>query len=367
MNILLASTGGHIGGEETFTRNLAISLINRGHNVWVAPGGDIQLNDLVNSNIPLAEIDIKGRSLWRLFKGASNIKSFIVENSIDIVHCQSVGPALMGVIITRMKGRKGEKWIYHGHGIKSLTYKWFPPLLNSLDFTITCSDHEQIKLKSCGVIEDRIVRVHNGINPDDFTFTYKIKEDLRTKFRKEFGINENDFLLGYIGRLSPEKGCDLIIPTIHKLRNSIPSVRFVIVGDGILREDLEREVSRLNLKDKVIFAGFRSDIPGILTCLDTLVLPSYRETFSLTSLQAMGSGIPVIASDAGGNPEQVINNFNGFLFETGSIDSFVGRINQMYESKKRSEMGYNGRMLVEKYLNTNRMVDEIEYIYFRSN
>lgn len=117
------------------------------------------------------------------------------------------------------------------------------------------------------------------------------------------------------------------------------------------------------MEERVVFAGFRSDIPGMLSCIDVLVLPSYMETFSLTTLQAMGAGVPVIASDTGGNPEQVINNFNGFLFETGNSDAFAGRIVEMIHKSDRNNMGNNGKMLVEKYLNASRMVDEIGYYY----
>lgn len=364
MRILLLSTGGHIGGEETFTRNLAKALIERGHDVIAVAGGPVQIKDLNEEDIPIAKIDITKRSALGLMKGAIRLQRYIEDTKPEIIHCQAAGPAIMGGIIRKLGLGKGEKWVYHDHGINQNTYKWLPFFLNSLDLTITCSDLEMIRLKANGVKDESIVRIHSGIVPGDYSFSDEMKRDLRRRYRTEFGIQKEDFLLGYIGRLSPEKGCDLLIPAIKLvLENINQGLRLLVVGDGILRNKLQKESLAFELDKDVIFTGFRTDIPGILTCMDTLVLPSYIETFSLTTLQAMGSGIPVIASDTGGNPEQIIDNFNGLLFETGKTDSLASKIRQMIDRKDRDIMGHNGYLLVEKYLNASRMVDEIEYQY----
>lgn len=363
MKILLLSTGGHIGGEETFTRNLAKELIARGHEVLVAAGGQVQKKDLREKGIPVADIDITQRSVLGLLKAAFRLKRYIDEIKPDVVHCQAAGPAIMGGIILKTCRKRKEKWIYHDHGINKLTYKWLPFFLNTLYLTITNSDFELTRLKAHGVRSDRIMRIHNGIEPGDFTFPDEKRSTMRRKYFEEFGISEGDFVVGYIGRLSPEKGCDMLLPALQNSLKSKKEIKLLIVGDGIMREKLRQETIKYNMEERVVFAGFRSDIPGMLSCIDVLVLPSYMETFSLTTLQAMGAGVPVIASDTGGNPEQVINNFNGFLFETGNSDAFAGRIVEMIHKSDRNNMGNNGKMLVEKYLNASRMVDEIGYYY----
>jgi glycosyltransferase involved in cell wall biosynthesis len=363
MKILLLSTGGHIGGEETFTRNLAKALIERGHNVFVAAGGPVQKQDLEKTGIPLADIDITSRSVSGILKGVVRLKKYIEKIKPDIVHCQAAGPAIMGGIIKKLGWSNGEKWIYHDHGINKFTYKWLPFFLNSLNLTITNSDFELIRLKANGVKDDRIVRIHNGVEPGDFTFPEETRTALNLKYRNEFGLSEEEFVLGYIGRLSPEKGCDLLLAAMKVVSDAKPETKLIIVGDGILRDKLQEDVRTSNLKQKVIFTGFRSDIPGVLTCMNVLVLPSYMETFSLTTLQAMCSGIPVIASDTGGNPEQVVNNFNGFLFETGNHESLAERILLMINKRDITGMGLNGNTLIKNYLNATRMIDEIEYQY----
>ncbi len=363
MNILLVSTGGHIGGEETFTKNLANSLLTRGYNVWVAPGGKVQKEDLIKWQIPIADIDIKGRNLKGLFKGANEIKKFVQKNRIDIVHCLAAGPAIMGGFIKKMHWNQGERWIYHGIGINRLTYKWLPVFLNLLDLSIVCSDFELLKFKLNRIKESKIVRVHHGIDHKLYGFENDEKNYNRKEIRNEIGVLEDDFIIGYIGRLSPEKGCDLIIPAFKKVIEKNSSVKLVIVGDGILKNAMQEQVESNHLGDKVVFTGFRDDIPKVLCCLDSLVLPSYMEAFSLTSIQAMGVGIPVIASDAGGNPEQVIPYFNGYLFESGNYDDLSKKIIELTRNEDSKRMGNNGKELVKKYLNNGRMVDEIEFYY----
>jgi L-malate glycosyltransferase len=367
MNILLVSTGGHIGGEETFTRNLAVALMSRGYKVWVAPGGEVQMNDLIKRQISVADIDIKGRSIKGLYKGAKAIKNFVRENKINVVHCQAAGPAIMGGIMKKMNWTQGEKWIYHDHGINKMTYKWLPIFLNLLDLSIANSDYELIKLKSNRVKDSKIVRIHNGIDPKEYDFTEVEKNINRKEIRKEFGILEHEFVIGYIGRLSPEKGCDLFLPALNKVLAKELNVKLLIVGDGILRAAMQEEMKSGNLEEKIIFTGFRSDIPKILCCFDILILPSYMETFSLTTIQAMGAGIPVIASNVGGNPEQIIPHFNGFLFETGNYIDLSIKIIDMIKNENIKKMGENGKELVEKYLNASRMVDEIEFYYSNNN
>ena len=365
MNILLASTGNNIGGEETFTRNLALSLLSRGHRVWVAVGGKVPGEDSIRRNIPIADMDIKGRGLISLLKGAREIRKFIREFNIDIVHCQAVGPAIMGGIILKLRWNQGEKWFYHGHGINKYTYKWLPFILNIFDLSITVSDFELIKLKSNGVKDSKIVRVHNGIDPKIFGFEQKEKDINNSKIRTELGIDKNEYIVGYIGRLSPEKGCDLIIPAIKCVLEKKKLIRLVIVGDGVMKNIMKHEVEKSNIGKQVIFTGFRSDIPKVLCCFDSLILPSYMETFSLTTLQAMGVGIPVIASDTGGNPEQVVPNFNGVLFKVGDYIDLSDKIIDIIDNENSIKLGNNGKELIKKYLNEDRMVDEIEFYYKR--
>ncbi len=363
MNILLVSTGGHIGGEETFTRNLAKHLIDRGHNVWVAPGGEVQKEDLRIHEVPVAELKTNGRGPIGILAGIGSIRHFVKSNAIDVVHCQAAGPAVMGGLAKLFGMATSERWLYHGHGIRPGTYRWLPYFLNRLDRTMVVSDYELIKFKTKGVKDQKIVRVHNGIDPNEFSFDHEGRLHYRKKVRSLLNVPSSDFLIGYIGRLSPEKGIDLLLPAFDIVHETLPESHLVVVGDGLLKYQLEKAAEMHPSRGRILFTGFRKDIPEILCALDLLVLPSYIETFSLTSLQAMASGIPVVASDVAGSPEQIISGYNGLLFESGNTKAFADAILELKHKGKATEMGSNGRDLVWSYLNLARMMDEIEFYY----
>jgi glycosyltransferase involved in cell wall biosynthesis len=363
MRILLLSTGGHIGGEESFTRELALSLIERNHAVWVAPGGETQKQDLKDHHIPVADLKISARNPLGIIKGAFQIRNFIQSHTIDIVHCQAAGPAIMGACLKLIPNQSTAKWIFHNHGLKKTTYRWLPFFLNRLELCLAASGSELARLQAHGVRISKSKRIHNGINPALYNFDESTQMHWRASIRNELGISHEKFVIAYIGRLSPEKGCDLLLPALQKVIAHDPEFHLIIIGDGVLRQFLYCQMQNLKLSSHVTFTGFRSDIPYMLCSIDVLILPSYMETFSITSLQAMASAKPVIASDVGGNPEQIIHNFNGYLFETGNSMALSECILRLKNEQNALLMGENGRNYIKHYLNIVRMVDEIELQY----
>lgn len=363
MKVLLLSTGESIGGEEIFTRDLALELQNLGYQVSVAPGSPVQRRDLELNGIKVENLDIISRSPVGIIRAARRVGRFVRDQGIEVVHCQAAGPAVIGGINRWMNWSNGTMWLYQGHGIRKRTYRWLPLFLNRLDYSLAVSDYEMIQFIGKGVRRDRITRVHNGIDPDRYSFDPKERESHRKSIRHEFHIPDQSFTFGYVGRLSPEKGCDLLLPAFVKMMDRIPDARLLIVGEGLTRTSLEAEISSSGLENRVTLTGFREDIPEVLCGMDVLLSPSYKETFSLTNLQAMAAGLPIIASDVCGNPEQVIPGYTGALFESGSAEALSEEMIKMFLSTDRAKKGSRGRELVCSYFNKKRMMEEILSYY----
>ena len=365
LNILLASTGGHIGGEETFTRNLALALIKRGHKIWVAPGGQVQEDDLVRNGIPVARLAISGRSPAGILKGARSIRDFVRDNDVDIVHCQAAGPAIMGAV-GRMLHMYPAKtvWLWHDHGVSERTYKWLPHFLNRLDQSVANSDYELIKLMGNGVRSERICRIHNGIDPELWDLPEDEKQANRSEIRRKYQIPDDAPVWGYVGRLSPEKGCDLFLASYLKIMEQCPDAYFMVVGDGKMSEDLRLAFNSGPFRDHVRFCGFQTEMPKYLSALDILIMPSYMETFSLTVLQAFALRIPVVGTDVGGNPEQIYPEYDGLLCEKGNARSLAAAVLRLLrDPETRRRMGNTGADIIRGYLNIDRMIDQIEATY----
>ena len=364
--ILLVSTGGYIGGEETFTRDLAIELLKRGHQVWVAPGGAVQREDLAQNHIPIADLAISGRSMSGFIKGAREINGFVEAHNIDIIHCQAVGPVIMGAFSRWLHLPSAKRfWVWHEHGISSATYRWISFFCRNLHYILTVSDYERIKLlDTSGTLGEKIRRIHNGIDPRKWTLAAEQRAQYRAEVRRKYGIPENVRVWGYVGRLSPEKGCDIFVPSAIRILKKNPSAYFMIVGNGVMEQQLQRAASEAGILNNICFCGFQDEVPKYMAALDILIQPSKMDAFSLTVTQALAMGIPVVAADVGGIPEQMAHNYNGILFESGDIDGLASAVNRLFAEPDYGEKLANvGKKIVARYLNIERMVNQIEEIY----
>lgn len=363
MKILLLSTGGKIGGEETFTRNLALSLIGRGHFVEVAVGGDLQRKDLESRKISICPIDIASRSPMGLFKAAKKLSKYIADHDFDVAHAQAIGPAIMGVLAKKYCGCT-VSWIWHNHGITDFAYKHIVKRLNLLDAIIANSDYVRESLKGHKVSPEMIKRIHNGICVNDFIIDDKQSIECKKNLQKNIGAAGNAKIVIYVGRLSPEKGVEVLLKAFEQLYVKIQNVHCVLVGDGVQRHDLETQISCYKSKQKIHFLGFRSDIKELVSACDALVLPSHIETFSLTTLQAFATGTPCVASDVGGTPEQVLDRFNGLLFTDNNSGELAAKLYILLtDNVLHDYLVENAQKLSLSYLNTDRMARDIEEVY----
>jgi glycosyltransferase involved in cell wall biosynthesis len=156
------------------------------------------------------------------------------------------------------------------------------------DATIAVSPAVSQRLIRWGVAARKIEVIPNGL---DFT---RVAFDMcaRTRIRKEFGLPQDAYVIGVLGRLDPIKRFDLVIKAAAPLLGD--QHRLLIVGDGQIRPDLEAEAARAGVTDLVIFAGERHDVAAMLSSLDLFIAASDQETFGLSVLEALANGIPVL-------------------------------------------------------------------------
>lgn len=163
---------------------------------------------------------------------------------------------------------------------------------------------------------DELHCIYNGAKE----FTYKKPEnliELRTQVRQELGLSATSKIALTVARLSSQKGYDYLIPTIPHLCKEFPELKFVWVGDGEQREFLVNLVKEYGVHDRVLFLGHRSDVPRLLQGADLFVFPTHYEGQPFAVLEAMGYGLPVIASATNGIPEVIENHVHGLLTRTG--------------------------------------------------
>lgn len=135
----------------------------------------------------------------------------------------------------------------------------------------------------------------------------------RDTVRKELGIDRDAPVVSVVGRLETQKGHVYLLDAWPEVMRSHPDARLVVVGDGSLREALERQARARGVTDSVIFTGFRADVPEILDASDVLALPSLHEGMPLTVIEAAATGRPVVATAVDGTPEVVLDGETGYL------------------------------------------------------
>ncbi|NOY43578.1 MAG: glycosyltransferase [Planctomycetes bacterium] len=199
--------------------------------------------------------------------------------------------------------------------------------------------------------QDKVHAIYNGVDTDRFTPGDK------KAIRQELGIPTDAAVVGILAALRPEKNHELFLHGAKQIAATVPSAQFVVIGDGPRRADLEQLTCDLGIADIVHFLGSRSDVPEVLRSLDLLALTSHNEASPVSILEALSSGIPVVASEVGSVPETVIPNETGLLFPPGDTKAFASAAIKLLQDKPLlTQLGAEGRQRVIQHWSLQAMV-----------
>jgi len=223
------------------------------------------------------------------------------------------------------------------------------------------------------VIKDAMVGV-NGFDPDKIISIPAGADEAKYRpgidpgpIRREFGLSEDDYLIGIVAILRSWKGHRDLFDAVTLIGQDIPGLKVLVAGDGPGRKSLREYVRERGLEDKIIFAGFRQDVPQVLAAMRQFILPSTKnEATSQVIPQAMLMGIPVIASTAGGLTEVVDHGRTGLLVPPGDPQAIKEAVLENYFHPDRAEARAKAaREAALKNWTFQAMIDKTEEVYFR--
>jgi sugar transferase (PEP-CTERM/EpsH1 system associated) len=208
---------------------------------------------------------------------------------------------------------------------------------------------------------DRIGVIYNGVDTQRFA---PPPAD-RVRVREVLGVPAGRFVVGTVGRMVPIKDHPTLLRAAEILIQGGADVHVLLVGAG---PELERNQQLVKasavLAGRVTFTGASGDVPNLLQSMDAFVLPSISEGMSNTLLEAMATGLPVIATAVGGNPEIVEEDRSGSLFRPGDAESLAAHLNQLVESERfRQERGTAARRRAEERFSLKRMLEDYSQMY----
>ena len=213
-----------------------------------------------------------------------------------------------------------------------------------------------------GVAPGKVIKIYNGIETDLYRPENQL--DNRRRIRQEFQISDTEVLIGAIGRLVWQKGFEYFVQAIPELIKALPNSRFVLIGDGILRRDLEKLAKDLNIRDHILFTGQRTDIRDTLAALDVVVLPSVLEGFPIVTLEAMAMGKPIVATAINGITEQIMDNREGILVPPRNSANLSQAIIKIVSNPNMADtLGKAARRRVTTEFSVQQMIKATIHVY----
>jgi sugar transferase (PEP-CTERM/EpsH1 system associated) len=288
------------------------------------------------------------------------IAKLFKHERVEIVHCHNIGAVLYGSIGSKLARAAGT--VYTAHGTYSANrfgkfrYSKFLPV----NKVVTVSGEARRAMLATGQVgPNDVSTLPNGIDTDLFNVdvdTHDIKHQI--------GIPGGVPVFGIVARLSPEKQHNVLLDAMALLGGAAAASVLVVVGDGPIRSQLETHAVEAGIADRVFFLGERRDVPRLLKIFDVFVLSSRFEGLSLTLLEAMAAGLPIVATDVGGNAEVVVDGKTGLIVEQGVAGALASAMEKIGTNPNLArEMGDLGRKRVVEQYSLEAMVKGYDAIY----
>jgi glycosyltransferase involved in cell wall biosynthesis len=286
-----------------------------------------------------------------------------------IVHTHTAKAGFLGRLAARLAGVPIIVHTFHGH----VLHGYYGPIKNWLlrrveqllagisDRLVTVSEQVKVELVAHGVARaEKITVIPLGFDLDPFLNS----PVQRGEFRREMGLSDEVRLVGIVGRLFPIKNHRLFLDAAATVAAQEQTARFVIVGDGALRTALEQQAQLLGIRDRVLFTGWRRDLPGIYADLDVLAVSSDNEGTPVSAIEAMAAGCPVVATRVGGLPDLVSDQRTGRLVPRRNADALASAILDLLRNPEESRaLARNAMEEVRNRFAVTRLTGDIDHLY----
>ena len=293
------------------------------------------------------------------------LTGIVKEKGVQAIYCQRHKATVLGVLTALLSGV--QTVVSHVHGLdRSRSFKrrvtnWL--LLRRVKMVLTVSEsvRRDVLQANWGLDPAKVVTVLNGI---DLSMLDKVSVN-RQEVRSQLGLESDALVFGTVGRLTETKGHACLLDAFAALTKEVPHARLMIVGEGKLRGALEKKAGTLGISSRIVFTGYRVDALALLKGLDVFVFPSLAEGLGVALIEAMATGLPVVASEVGGIPEVMGSAECGKLVPPGDTDALVSAMRELagLDAGQRRVLGMHGRTRVENEFASERMSERLTKVF----
>ncbi|MCU9612331.1 glycosyltransferase family 4 protein [Caldibacillus lycopersici] len=309
-------------------------------------------------------------NIKNMYRSYKLVKRLVAENRYEIIHCHSpIGGVIARLAAKNARKNYGTKVIYTAHGfhfyrgapLKNwlLFYPIEKLISHHTDYLITINKEDYKMAITKKFAANKIVYMPGiGINTEEMSLPYVDK----LRKMEEFGVKDEKILLS-VGELNKNKNHEIIIKAISNIKDPL---KYIVCGKGNELENLQTLCKELNIENKVIFAGYRNDIKELLQIADVFCFPSLREGLSVSLMEAMVAGLPVVGSKIRGNIDLICEDDGGYLLNPHDEVLFQHKIELLIRKQYlREQMGNFNREYI-KYFDWKRVNVIMETIYIEA-
>lgn len=355
--ILYLITGLHTGGAEVLIRDMAERLNKDQFAITVVsilPLGNLG-RKMKENGIRVISLEASSKFnpsiVFRLYK-------VLRDEQPDILHTHLFHADILGRIVGKLAGFRRIVSTIHNIDIGGKLRETLLSVTKSLvDKNIAVSGVVAKSAIEKGTTKKRdVVTIYNGVDVDNFPLQDK------QEMRNELGIPEEKRVFVSVGSLTRQKGYGYLINAVANLDSDAV---FIILGEGNQRRALEKQISKLNLEDKVLLKGRVDNVNDYLQAADFFIMPSLWEGFSVALLEAALAGKVIIATDVGGNADVIRDGETGYLCKPENFELLAERTKQVLgmSEDERRRIGHQARKRVEQKFSIEKMVQEHEELY----
>lgn len=357
--VLLMSQDLDIGGCQRDLTKLAVGIDRERFEPHVGcfRFTGVRIEELRRNGIPIAHFPVYSFRSPQALKGAQQMGAYIRAHGIALVHTFDVPTTVFGAPVARWY--RTAAFVSSQLSYRDLYSGFFQRLLRVSDrfsdrIVINCQAVGR-DLERRGVPHHRLYLCYNGVDTSVF-------HPLRSKRPKS--LADAGLVVGVAAGLRPEKGLDLLIRAFAAIAPAEHRLKLLVLGDGPLRDDLERLSVDLGVGEHVVFQPGAPDVEAWLRATDIFVLPSHSESFSNALLEAMATGCCVIGSRVGGTPELITDGETGLLFEPGNVDDLASQLRRAIEDDHlRARLAASAVSFTHEKLSLARFVERLENLY----